>query len=44
MEVAYENRQALSKAAAVAPNVARSNYDWELIGRGFAEYLKSRYE
>lgn len=44
METAYENRQALSKAAAVAPNVARSNYDWELIGRGFAEYLKSRYE
>ncbi len=41
---AYENRLSLAQAAAAAPRIARANYDWELIGTGFAEYLNSCYE
>jgi len=41
---AYENRVTLAHAAAAAPKIVRANYDWELIGRSFAEYLKSCYE
>jgi glycosyltransferase involved in cell wall biosynthesis len=44
MKTAYENRRALAEAAAVAPDIARANFDWEIIGRGFADYLKTRYE
>jgi len=44
MVQAYENRVTLAHAAAGAPKIVRANYDWELIGRSFAEHLNSCYE
>ena len=41
---AYENRSSLAHAAITGPDIARSKYDWELIGGSFAEFLNSRYD